>query len=50
MIATVMDMVSVTTRGGVSVLMVTGDHTAQNVSFTVQWKSYICHASEKIDE
>lgn len=32
---TVTDMVSVTTRGGVSVLMVTGDHTAQNVSLTV---------------
>lgn len=30
-----MDMVCVTTRGGVNVLMVTGDHTAQNVSLTV---------------
>lgn len=29
---TVTDMVFVTTRGGVSVLMATGDHTAQNVS------------------
>lgn len=48
MIATVMDMVSVTTKGGVSVLMVTGDHTAQNVSFTVLWKSYVCTEMNRV--